>query len=194
MQKKPVQEMSEREKRRHSLASRIFRSTATGCILHGLVVLIIGLLLYSLALSGQYVRHASDIAFAARRSAVHGANAVSVSQKVMDIYFGLSEEQRQLNGTPEYRELFSSVDTSEDSDYSVLKYILNSFTITDDVDFVYMGMYDETNNALVYIVDLGGIVHSPGEWEIVPEEEARKFLDWDGTGMLYNIGRTDDYG
>ncbi len=194
MRKKPVQEMSEREKRRHSLASRIFRSTATGCILHGLVVLIIGLLLYSLALSGQYVRHASDIAFAARRSAVHGADAVSVSEEVMDIYYGLSEEQRQLNGTPEYRELFSSIDTSGDSDYSVLEYILNSFIIADDVDFVYMGMYDEANNALVYIVDLGGIVHSPGEWESVSEEEVRKFLDWDGTGMLYDISRTDDYG
>ncbi|MBR0351679.1 MAG: SpoIIE family protein phosphatase [Oscillospiraceae bacterium] len=186
--------MSEREKRRHSLASRIFRSTATGCILHGLVVLIIGLLLYSLALSGQYVRHAYDTAFAARRSAVHGADAVSVSEEVMDIYYGLSEKQRQLNGTPEYRAFFSSLDTSEDSDYSVLKYILNSFTITDDVDFVYMGMYDEANSALVYIVDLGGDVHSPGEWESVPASEVRTFLDWDGTGMLYNIGPTDDYG
>ena len=195
MRKKSVHEMSERELQRHSLASRIFRSTATGCILHGLVVLIIGLILYSIALSGQYVRHAFDTSFAARRSAVQGADAVALSEKVMDIYYGLSEEQRQLNGTPDYRDLFSSIDTSEGSDYSVLEYILGSFTTTDDVDFVYIGMYDGTNNALVYIVDLGGTVtHSPGEWESVPETEVRKFLNWDGSGMLYDIGRTSDYG
>ena len=128
MRKKPVHEMSERELQRHSLASRIFRSTATGCILHGLVVLIIGLILYSIALSGQYVRHAFDTSFAARRSAVQGADAVALSEKVMDIYYGLSDEQRLLNGTPEYRDLFSSIDTSEGSDYSVLEYILGSFT------------------------------------------------------------------
>ena len=34
----------------------------------------------------------------------------------------------------------------------------------------------------------------PGEWEPVKEKGIRKFLGWNGEGMLYDIDRTDKYG
>ena len=195
MQDKTVREMSSAQRLHNSLAAKIFRAAATGCILLGLVVLIIGLGLYSYALSGQIIRHAFDISTSASNSASHGADALSLANEVLEIYRGLSEDERQLTGTTEYRDLFSSVDTGKESNYDVLVHMLDSFMNDSDISYLYLAMYDEATCSLVYIADPDTEDPlMPGEWESVTDKGMHKFLNWDGTGMPYDIARTEKYG
>ncbi len=190
-----VREMSALERKHHSLQAKTFRASAMGCILLGLIALIIGLGLYSLALTGQVIRHAFDLAVYASASATHGADAAALAEEVMAIYHDLSEEERQLNGTPEYRELYSSLDLSKGSNHDILIHMLRNYIEKGEVDFVYLAIYDAENNALVFVADSDPEDPLlPGEWESVSGKEARRFLDWDGEDMCYFIGRTKEYG
>ena len=192
---KSIREMNARERQHFSLAAKTFRASAMGCILLGLIALIIGLGLYTLALTGQVIRHAFDLASYASVSTTHGADSVKLAGEVMSIYRGLSEEERQKNGTPEYRDFFSSLDLGKGSNYSTLINILRTYLEKNEVDYFYLAMYDEENNALVYIADTDrDDPLLPGEWEAVSGKEVRRFLDWDGEGMCYYIGHTEQYG
>ena len=95
MPRKSIREMSDREKRRYSLSAKTFRASALGCILLGLVALIVGLSLYTLVLTGQIIRHAFDLANYASASVVRGADALTLTDQVMTIYHSLSEEEWQ---------------------------------------------------------------------------------------------------
>ena len=195
MTRKSIREMSDREKRRYSLSAKTFRASALGCILLGLVALIVGLSLYTLVLTGQIIRHAFDLANYASASVVRGADALTLADQVMTIYHGLSEEEWQGSGTPEYRELFSSLDLSKGSDHDVLIHMLRNYIEKGEIDYFYLAMYDEDRNVLVYVADSDPEDPLlPGEWEPVSEKEVRRFLDWDGEDMCYYIGRTAEYG
>ncbi len=195
MPDRSVREMNAAQKLHNSLAAKLFRATATGCILLGLVVLIIGLGLYSYSLSGQIIRHANNITYSARNSATHAADPVSFSKEVMAVYRSLSDEERQLTGTEEYRSFYSGLDLSAGSDYDILSSMLRGFLNDSDISFIYLAMYDEASCAMVYIADSDPEAPLlPGEWESVNERGMRKFLNWDGTGMVYDIARTSGYG
>ncbi len=195
MTRKSIREMSAREKQRYSLSAKTFRATALGCILLGLVALIVGLSLYTLVLTGQIIRHAFDLANYASASVVRGADAVTLADQVMTIYHGLSEEELQLNGTLEYRELFSSLDLSKGSDHDILIHMLRNYIEKGEINFFYLAMYDEERNTLVYVADSDPEDPMlPGEWEPVSGKEVRRFLDWDGEDMCYYIGHTEQYG
>ena len=195
MKKKSVREMNALQKRHRSLSAKTFRATAIGCILLGVVALIIGLGLYTLALTGQVILHAFDLASYASVSATRGADSVALAEQVMGIYRGLSEEERQLCGTPEYRKLYSSLDLSKGSDHDVLTHMLRTYVEKEEVDYFYLAMYDGENNAIVYIVDTEkDDPLMPGDWESVSGTEAHRFLDWDGEDMMFYIGYTEEYG
>jgi len=62
------------------------------------------------------------------------------------------------------------------------------------VDYVYLGMFDEENNRLIYIMDPDRNERPrkmPGDWDEVSAGEASRFLNWNRQGMLYNISRTE---
>lgn len=192
---KSVREMNRVERRHYSLPAKLFRATATGCILLGLVVLILGLGLYSYTLSGQIIQHAFEVTASASSSVTHGADAVSLANEVMTVYRGLRDEERQLTGTDGYRDLYSSIDMSAGSDYDILVHMLSGFMHDSDITYIYLAMYDEETCAMVYIADPDPEAPMlPGEWEAVTEKGMRKFLDWDGTGRLYDIDHTAKYG
>ncbi len=192
--------MSENSKKRvkspdRSLTARTTRTTIIGCMILGLVAEIVGLGLYVLSIAGQYVRQASDISRHAEMSAELAADVTGLSEEVMSIYRSLSREQLAENGTAAYRERFSSV--LESPGYSSLMELLGAFIQSDNVDDVYIAMYDRAACALVYIVDPDpgdGEKLWPGEWETVTEAGMNKFLDWNGEGMLYDIDNTEKYG
>lgn len=187
-------QISDKRKYR-SLTKRTTRATVIGCIILGLVAEIIGLGLYAVAITGQYVRHASDLSRYAAMSARHAVDTVGFADELMTVYRGLDETELALNGTEEYRSLFAGF--SERSEYVTLTHLLDTFIQTDDVDDVYIAMYDRDTCAMVYIVDPNPDNEErlyPGEWESVTEEGMIKFLDWNGEGMLYDIDRTLKYG
>ena len=81
MPEKNVREMSAVERRHYSLSARTFRAAATGCILLGLIAMVIGLGFYGYALSHQYVRHAFDLAVYAAASEPHGVDYAGIAEK-----------------------------------------------------------------------------------------------------------------
>ena len=186
----------EKKRRRSSLAAKTVRSTVISCLLFGAVVLLVGLGFYAHTLSSQYIKHAFQTAEHASVSVSHGTDSRGLADNVMRIYRSLSEEQRQMVGTEEYRALFSEIDTGKDSTYNTLIHILTPF-LDDGTEIfdVYLAMYDTDTCAMVYIVDPDEEDRLyPGEWEPVEEKGMRRFLNWNGEGMLYEMDNTEQYG
>ena len=190
---KSIKEMSAHERRVHSLSARMFSTIVKSCIILGLVILIIGLGLYGLVLSQQYIDSAFDLSCSAASATGYGADSVSLSKRVMEKYRSLSEEQIQSIGSSRYKALFAEFEV--DHDYEALSDMLYSFLEHNDVYDVYLAMYDEEASRLVYIVDPDpSFPYYPGEWESVNRKGMEKFLNWDGEGLLYDIEKTDIYG
>ena len=197
MKKKSISEMSETEKKRHSISARTVRSTIKSCILFGLVAQIVALAFYAISLTKQYINTAEKTARHAAMSAVHGADSLSFSEEVMNIYNSLSEEEHMKLGTEEYRENFSSLDMSKGSTYDVVLHMLQSVLKSSDVYDVYIAMYDRENSRIVYIVDPDEDPEtqlSPGDWEPVDRNDILRFLDKPDKSPLYAIDKTEKYG
>ena len=159
-----------------------------------LISLITGLSIYAYDLFDQYITNASNIAHYASMSALNGsADPTGLAKSVMEIYRGMSGEERLETGTPKYRSNF--VELQKTRDYGVLINTLGEILKFSNVYDVYLAMYDQETQALVYIADPGTVYPMyPGEWETVPAKEISKFLNWDGTGMLYDVSRMEKYG
>ena len=168
-----------------SLTAKTIRSTVLSSVALGLVALIIGLSFYGYTLVHQYITRAFETAKLASVSAQKGADSISLSKEIMGIYRGLTEEERSQVGTEEYRQHFSGLEsvTKKGGAYDVLVHMLRNFV--NEVDYVYLGMYDRDTQALVYIVDSDEDEPLfPGEWERVTRQGPEKFLNWNGEGTL----------
>ena len=193
MLKKTVREMTKAERARYSLSARVVRITLRGCVLLGVVALALGMFFYTSALINQHINDAFRMSRSAYSSVMNGADSVAFAEEVMERYHGLSEEERAMSGTEEYRARFA--DLMETRDYDVLYHMLQAFLHSGGVFDIYLAMYDRETQTLVYIVDPDeeNMLY-PGEWETVSRKGLEKFLSWDGTGTLYDIGITEKYG
>ena len=193
-----IKNMSETAKKHHSLLAKTVRSTIVSCFVFGLIVQIVALSFYAYSFTKKYIEIADSAARQARMSATHGSDAVGFSQQVMGIYNSLSDEERAKNGTADYRHLFSDVDMSKGGPYDVLVHMISSVGSYYDVAYVYIGMFDPDNNAIVYIIDADSDSASrsmPGDWESVNSGEVRKFLyDSDDSKKNFYFDYTKTYG
>lgn len=193
MQENVTGNQSAVKKVKRTISSMIARVTVNGCILLGVVALIMGLGFYSVSRGRQYITLACNTANQAAINVQHGADVVPVAQRVMEIYRGLSEEDRQKLGTDEYRDFFAEIQA--DPQYQHVINILGGYLEFSDVYDVYLAMYDRETCTMVYIVDPEEEDRLyPGEWEAVTEKGMEKFLEWNGEGQLYDIDRTAAYG
>ena len=201
MGKKSVAQMSEREKKRHSLAAKTVGRIILSSFLLGAVALLIGLLIYGSNLVRQSIDRACKTARLAVASATNAADSIGLSKEIMGIYRGLTPEQRSLMESDAeadretYRGFYTVLDsvTRKGGAYDVLRHMLRGYK--NDVDFVYLAMYDEETSAMVYIADSDQVDPlAPGEWEKVDRDQMMRFLNWDGEGDLYAIGNTEKYG
>ena len=182
-------------KRSDSLSYSTVMVAGVSCIMLGVIALVLGLGLYGKAVADQYITRAFDLAKTASVSATHGANSIQLAEDVMDIYYSLDEQQRQKCGSDEYLSYFADIDTSSGSDHRVLYHMLQNYIQTDVFSDVYIAMFDDVNNALVYIVDPEEENQfQVGEWEQLEKREVNKYLGWDGQDMLYDISKTERYG
>ncbi|MBO4750991.1 MAG: SpoIIE family protein phosphatase [Lachnospiraceae bacterium] len=195
---KSEQEMTKAEQRRHSLAAKTWRSTVISCIVFGLVAQIVAMLFYSASHVKQLISVADGAAHQASQSARRGSDAIGFSKDVMAVYDGLTEEERGLVGTDEYRSLYSELHIEQKGGvYDVLVHMIAGTLSYYDVYDIYIGMYDRQNSRLVYVVDADPDETTrflPGDWEEVDPKGLDKFMSWNGEGTLYDIELTKAYG
>lgn len=195
MPKKSVRDMTKQERRRHSLSGRMFRSVLFGSVMLGLICLLIGLSLYTVAVAKQDISTAFNLSRNAAAVLNKTTDTETLSREVMERYRSLSDEERADPYSEEYTAHFTDIYDRED--YRKIFSVLSDFQDSSDVFAIYLAMYDKKTDAIVYIVDPVSdpdLQCKPGEWESVDHKGLLKFLNWDGTGMLYEIGKTELYG
>ncbi|MBQ9511168.1 MAG: SpoIIE family protein phosphatase [Clostridia bacterium] len=195
MPEKSVREMNKYERLHYSLASRTFHAVLIGAIILGLVSLLVGLGLYAIALSGQYIGEAFEVSKNARAIIDKVADIAPMAEETMKIYSSMTDAERAEVGEDNYYARFSSVENSEN--YTQVRSILKDFSESSDVDDVYFGMYDEKTGKLVFIVDPDDRtedIYRAGDYEDVSQKEIEKFLNWNGEGRLYHITKTESDG
>ena len=193
MAKKAYRELSEAERKHHSLSARVSRYVVIGAAILGVTMLIIGLALYSVAVSNQYISTSVNLCRSASKVLSELAETEALSGAVMERYNSMSDAERAKVGTEAYDARYSDLIARDD--YQDMRALLAFFLESSDVYDIYLGMYDREHSALVYIADPSEEdVALPGYWESVEPAEAEKFLNWDGTGTLYDISNMEKYG
>lgn len=178
-----------------SIEKRVFRSALKSSFILGLVAFIIGITLYSYALTEQYYTHAFQLSKNAAGSITKVIDVIPMINQTMDIYRSQTEQQRNENATEKYTERFSKI--TEFAEYKTCVDILSVFREGNDVFDIYLAMYDKDTSTLVYIADPGETPENiclPGEWDSVDTEGMYHFLNWNGEGKLYDTGYTEKYG
>ena len=195
MARKTVRNMSEIERKRNSLEAKAFRSTIIGAIVLGFAALVIGLGIYTYTLVHQYITEAFNLSKSAAAILQETVAADELARDVLREYRSMSEDEREQTGTDAYRERFSSY--AEREDYKMTRKVLGDFANSVDIDDIYLAMYDRFTNALVYMADPDDDPETlvmPVEWDPVTEKEVKDFLDSDGSGEIYSIQNTKNYG
>ena len=171
-------------KKKRSLAEKVTVMSVAGALTIGFVGLLVGLYIYAGNLFDKFVSDTFELTGTARQVSMNFAEPESLSDEVMRIYRGLSEEERSGTGSDAYHDCFGKV--TESGDYQTLYKVLHDFSVLNDVDDVYYAVYDRDTSALIYIVDpdtRNRYIKGPGDWEKVDNKELNIFLGWDGTGI-----------
>ena len=195
MPKKSIKEMSTYERRRYSLEAKAFRSTIMGAIILGLAALVIGLSIYTYTLVHQYITESFNLSKSAAAILRETVDVEPIANDIMAEYHALSDDEREQSGTKEYRDRFTAY-TKRD-DYQMIRKVLGDFANVVDIDDIYLAMYDRDSKALVYMVDADDdpeTMVTPVDWDPVTEKEVNDFLNSDGSGEIYSIQKTEDYG
>lgn len=194
MPTKTVREMNSFERMRKSIGVRTFNATLISSFILGFVALLVGLGLYTYELASHYIYEAFNLSKYAAAVIEQIEDVEPFSDAVMEIYRSQTQEQLDQVGTEEYRSRFSAL--TERDDYKTVLSVLSNFKGSTDMDYIYMVMYDKDTSAMVYMADPDDPADAlmPGEWEAVSPEGIDKFLGWDGSGVLYDIDKTEIYG
>ena len=195
MPDKSVREMGNLERKHHALAARMFHSILMCGVILGAVMLAVGLGLYVVELTNQYINEAFDLSRNASGIVQKVVDVESYSTRVLEIYRELSEEEREQVGTEAYHQHFAHL--TEEADYQQLIGILKDFNETSDVNDIYFAVYDEEQSALIYVADPDESqeTYFPiGTWFRITAKQAKKFRNWDGVSRLFHIGFSDQHG
>ena len=192
MPKKTIKEMSELERRRHSLEAKTFHAVLMGSLILGIVALFLGLGLYAYTLGSQYINEAFELTKNAEGVIENVGDVRDICNETLDIYHSLSDEERAVQDD----KYFARYDTVTKSEVypRVIDFLLEYYA-SSDVNDIFIAMYDEETQALVYVADPDD--KRPlrtGAWEEETAKEISQFLNSDGSTSVYNISYTDKYG
>ena len=195
MPEKSVREMSKLERKHYSLEARMFHASVMICVVLGIAALLVGLGLYAYALTSKYITESFQLSRNTAAALTRVVDIAPMSERTIELYHGLTEEERAGTGTDEYRAGFAEI--SEMPEYRTALEVLNVFYKDSDVYDLYIAMYDADTSALIYIADPDGNpdeVRMPGDWDKVDKNEIKTFLGWNGEKKLYHIGVTEVLG
>lgn len=187
--------MDEWELKRNSLNAKVLRITLMGSFVLGLAALLMGFVMNTYTLVEQSIRSSYNVIRQVAYALEMNVDVSYLTDSVLDIYHSLSDSKLKKTGTDEYRESFVHLLSDDEftNCYDELDYFLSNDMISD----VYLGYIDRERQALVYIFDPDLSEETgcwPGDWEEIPEREVLKYENWDGKGILYDIGYTERYG
>ena len=194
MPEKTVREMSAVERKHFSLEARVFHAVELACAILGLVALLIGLSVYLYALVGQYVGETFTLSRSASAILEQETDTETLVNDVMAVYHGLSEEAREGSRTDTYRGNYNELTSRED--YQMTRSVLRLYLESNDINDIYLAVYDRETSSIVYIVDPDereGHICYPGDWEAVSDKELNTFLAWNGSGRLHYFSKRDNY-
>ena len=177
-----------------SLLTKVTRATMMSSLVLGLVILLIGLSLYTHALFREYITSSFSLARSSATVVERIADNEMIAGRVMNIYREMSDEERANQDSIDYHTKFANIEMDEG--YQRVKRMLKRLVANSEVQYLYMGYYDQETGTLVYICDPDENLETGykiGQWEEVPEREVRKFLNWNGEDKLYDIGWTSDH-
>ena len=186
---------SMKEEYKGSLLAKVTGITLASSLLMGIVILFIGMTLYSIALVDQYITESFCLARSTSVVIDNFPETERITDQIMDAYHSMTDEERIDFRSEKYREKFSFIE--QDEGWQQLRSILGTMRKSSDVQYLYMGVYDTETHKLVYICDPDKNPQTlcpPGEWENPDKGELEKFLSWDGKGQLYDIGRSTRHG
>ena len=195
MADKSIREMNEREIKHNSLNAKVLRITLMGSFVLGLAALLMGFFMNTYTLVEQSIRSSYNVIRQVSYVLEMNVDVSHLTDSVLDIYHSLNSPLLQESQTDEYRDQFSHLllDPEFTRCYDQLDYFLSNDMIGD----VYLAYIDRENHALVYIFDPDLSEETgcwPGDWEKMTDTELAKYVNWDGKGILYDIGYTDRYG
>lgn len=193
MPEKSYRDMSKLERLHYSLESKTFHTTILGAIILGGISLLIGLSLYAYALGGQYIGEAFNLTKYSGASLSKLIEVEPLAREVMEIYNGLSPEEKAKSGEASYQQHFAGVTSS--AAYQTTMEVLKVFLESSDVRNLYIAMYDEEASSLVMIAD-ADLNHPllPGQTEAISKKSIERFKTWDGKNRKYVIQRLDNIG
>ena len=93
-----------------SLLTKVGRTTMISSLLLGLIMLVIGLSLYTIALLDTYITESFSLARSTSVIAERIADNEELSARVLEIYRGMSEEERNNQYSAEYRTKFTGIE------------------------------------------------------------------------------------
>lgn len=177
------------------LQTKVLNITFRSAALLGIVTMLISIVLYTTTLVDQYIGMAYTAATGAGIYIQDVYDVESMMDEVMDVYRGMSDEERAAVDTEEYKERFSHI--AKTGEYRKLRQTLTDVYGESAIDDVYIGWYDKETSALIYLCDPyseSWESYDVGYWEPVEMKEVDKFLNRAGEYRLHDTSWTRRYG
>lgn len=177
------------------LQTKVLNITFRSAALLGIVTMLISIILYTTTLVDQYIGMAYTAATGAGIYIQDVYDVESMMDEVMDVYRGMSDEERAAVDTEEYKERFSHI--AKTGEYRKLRQTLTDVYGESAIDDVYIGWYDKETSALIYLCDPyseSWESYDVGYWEPVEMKEVDKFLNRAGEYRLHDTSWTRRYG
>ena len=187
MPKKNIREMSEAERKRYSLAAKTFHVTIVSAIILEIVALLVGLVIYGLSLGEKYVEETYVLTRNVEAVIQNVADVNGYGKETMRIYNEATDEAREGQNV---RYLSDFAKVRFDENYIDMMAVLRQFSYSSNADYLYIAMYDDERNALVFIADADkntATAYRTGMWMSVSEDEVEKFLSVGGKERIYHI-------
>ena len=178
MPEKTIREMEEWEKKHYSLAAKVFHSTLMASAVLGGLLLLAGLVMYTVSISLLFIQEGYNQAENAASILAKTVDPEPYAREVLARYRAMDEAQRGETGTPAYNAVFEDIAAS--ADYAQMIEVLSYFTQASDVEDVYVGIYDSKTNALIYVADPDpdpDTFMPAGTWESASNREISRFFN-----------------
>lgn len=173
MPKKSIREMNIFERTRYSLSSKLFHAIVIFAVILSVIAVAFGFYLYSDSVRDQYSKVAQNIA---RSSYVlfsqeRGSHFID---EVLEIYENNKPQSTEESLDKEYRKLYKGIENIE---FSNLREVLFRIQLENDVDSIYIGIYDRNTKNMVFVMDSdhSSFYCPPGKIEKMSPEEIECF-------------------